>query len=121
MIKAHFIVFLLISLTTLFACNRTEFNKEKWSGGRDDIGSPSIYRKQMLHDLVANHELIGLKYGELINQLGKSDRMEDRKVYYNIIVEYGFDIDPVYTKDLVFNLSADTVVKSFTVTEWETN
>jgi hypothetical protein len=72
----------------------------------------------MLHDVVTNHKLKGLKYKELVSYLGSADAVEESKVYYNIIIGYGFDIDPVYTKDLVFTLSPDSVVKSFQVVEW---
>jgi len=118
--KTSFIVLVLVCLVTLFACNRMKFNKENWSE-ESVVGFPSNYRQLMLHDLIDNHELIGLNYLELVDQLGKSDRITDSKVYSNIIVKYGEGIDnPRYTKDLVFNLSSDSVVKSFTVSEWET-
>lgn len=118
MIKAPFILLILVCLATLPACNRMKFNKEKWSEA-SDIGSPSICRKQMLHDVVTNHKLKGLKYKDLVNYLGSADGVENSKVYYKIIIDYGSNIDPVYTKDLVFSLSHDSVVKSFQVVEWK--
>ena len=115
--KGPFVLLVLICLAFLLACNRMKFNKEKWNGV-SDIGFPTIYRKQMLHDLVTNHKWLGLTYKELINYLGSADAVESNAVYYKIIVDYGSDIDPVYTKDLVFTLSIDSVVQKVQIVEW---
>ena len=37
---------------------------------------------------------------------------------YNIITDYGSDIDPVYIKNLTFYLNRDAVVAGYEVKEW---
>jgi len=73
----------------------------------------------MLSDLTKNHKLKGLTKIELFNLLGPSDHIENNCIYYNIIIDYGSDIDPIYTKALKFNLAGDSVVNSFSVIEWK--
>lgn len=72
----------------------------------------------MVNDLTNNHKLIGLHYRSLFNKLGPGE-VENLKIYYPIVVDYGSDIDPVYTKTLVFTLASDSLVQSFEVVEWK--
>ncbi len=93
------------------------YKKDLWVDG--DSGFPSPSRQSMLTDLTKNHKLKGLTKTQLFNLLGPSDHIEKNNVYYDITVDYGNDIDPVYTKTLKFNLAGDSVVKSFSVLEWK--
>jgi len=71
----------------------------------------------MLDDLVSNHKLVGLSYAQLIKYLGKPDAKEDKLVIYHLIIDYGNDIDPTYTKNLVLTYSKDSVITSLKVVE----
>ena len=41
------------------------------------------------------------------------------EIYYDIDVDYRFDIDPIYSKTLSFTFDKDTLVKSFEVNVWK--
>ena len=45
---------------------------------------------------------------------GKNDT-----AYYDIITDYGHDIDPVYTKELIFRFDNDSLVIDYKIREWE--
>ena len=94
------------------------FNKAEW----EEKGDLDIYpnRKAMLNDLITHYKLKGLSYKQLIDLLGKPEDYIDTEpntLYYNIIIDYGMDIDPVYIKHLVFILSTDSTVKGFEIKE----
>jgi hypothetical protein len=106
-------------ILTMFSCNKQiKFDKNKWNEQTDPL-FPSSYRPKMLNDLTTNYKLIGLSYHQLIERLGMPDNKESSLVSYKIVVEYGSDIDPVYTKDLKFTYSKDSSITSFKVVEWK--
>ncbi|MBB5619773.1 hypothetical protein HDE69_000811 [Pedobacter cryoconitis] len=110
---------LSIVLFSLISCNRKiNFEKNKWDETTDPV-FPSVYRPQMLEDLTTNHKLIGLSYKELVNFLGSPDYKELNSIVYNIVVDYGSDIDPVYYKKMEFSYSKDSVITSFRIMEWK--
>ncbi len=39
-------------------------------------------------------------------------------MFYDIDIDYGSDIDPVYSKTLTFQFDKDSIVKTFEVKEW---
>lgn len=105
----------------LFSCNSNneiKFDKNKWTEQTDPL-FPSSYRSKMLTDLTSNYKLAGLKYSQLIELLGIPDYKDNGSLTYKIIVDYGNDIDPVYTKNLGFFFSKDSVITSFKVDEWK--
>jgi hypothetical protein len=110
---------ILISLL-FFSCsfNQEQFNKQKWNL-KDDIGYYS-YREPMLDDLLENHKIKGLSVTELEKLLGeiKIDVSNKNEVYFNIVTDFGFDIDPVYTKDLILELDKNSIVKEYKIVEW---
>ena len=115
-------VLLLISLLTLLSCReiifKQSFDKQKWDA-RDDWDYPE--RNSMVDDLVQNHKIKGLKYKQLIALLNEPQGNGDDflSVYYQIIVDYGWDIDPVYTKNLEITFNKDSIVNSVTIKEWK--
>lgn len=60
---------------------------------------------------------------QLRNLFGSNDingvyKFEDAlRIHMNIITDYGWNIDPQYTKDLYLYLNIDSMVTSFEVTE----
>lgn len=115
-IKIAFALAVLISGT---ACERQEkFDTEKWLV-KVDMDYP--HRDLMIEDLINNRQIKGLKYPELVKLLGEPERnwqADSNKYYYQIVEDYGMDIDPVYTKNLMIEMQ-DSVVTDFEVQEWK--
>ena len=78
-------------------------------------------RKHKIDDLVKNYQLKGKKYSEIVELPDKPQSKLDStmEIYYNIDVDYGFDIDPIYLKTLSITFDKDTLVKSFEVNVWK--
>lgn len=102
----------------LFACTqRMDFDKEKWKE-KDDLVYK--YRDAMLQDLTTNYKLVGLSYNQLTDLLGNPEsytNTNSKEVYYLVVEDYGWDIDPVYLKHLVFTINQDSVVINFKIKE----
>jgi hypothetical protein len=75
----------------------------------------------MIDDLTKNYALKGKKYHEIVELLnipqGKGDN--DLQIFYDVDVDYGSDIDPVYSKALSIQFDKDSIVKTFEVQEWK--
>lgn len=109
----------VIFVVTLYSCQtRQKFDKAKWAEVADLMTFPN--RKYMIDDLVKNYQLKGMTYQQLIELLDTPQNKLDStlRVYYDIDVDYGTDIDPVYTKILSIEFDKDTVVRHFEVQEW---
>jgi hypothetical protein len=105
-------------LFSLFSCSSDiAFDEEKWKYESDGV---YIYRDKMIDDLMENKRLDGLTYDSLVNLLGPSDNYVDLKkneLGYTVIEDYGWDIDPVYVKQLRIKFSPDSVVTDYEI--WE--
>jgi uncharacterized lipoprotein YehR (DUF1307 family) len=115
MVKSIFKLILVVSLT---ACQpKLKFDKALWNN-KSDMEYP--YRDAMLDDLLKQHHLRGLTYKELTTKIGEPVRALDNvgDAYYEIITDYGSDIDPVYTKILSIKLNKDSIVTDYKVEEW---
>ena len=112
-------IFLLFLLLT--ACNwNKKFDKTLWIN-RSDIGTHP-YRNRMYKDLLANHKLKGISYKNLVDLIGEPEKEysdEPNEIYYEILTDYGFDIDPVKTKTLIFRLNSDSTIIDFKIEEWK--
>jgi hypothetical protein len=116
-LKLLFILFFVLPI--IHACNQDcHFQKTKWLE-KVDLSYP--YRAIMLDDLVTNYELAGLNYQQLTDLLGQPDSLSNKlnEVVYEIIVQYDMDVEPVYEKNLVFEFSPDSTVKSFKIEEYQ--
>ena len=81
-----------------------------------------VYRNNMINDLIKNYKLVGLTRNEIINLLGSPENYSDSEpntIYYNIVTEYGNDIDPVSTKNLKIKFNTFDKVESFKIIETE--
>jgi hypothetical protein len=113
--------FIVITIFTLLvvACNQTQkFDKSAWK----ERGDLNIYpnRDKMLEDLMNHHQLKGLTYKQVIELLGEPEKYSDEKpntATYNIVTDYGKDIDPVYIKNLEVKFSTDSIVTDVTTNE----
>jgi hypothetical protein len=109
---------LCLLVTLLSSCNTNiKFDKAKWDQ-ESEIAIPSPYRDKMLLDLTTNQKLVGLKYNQLVLMLGKPDFIDTIGLAYSVVIDYGHDIDPVYTKNLSFSISKDSIVQSFNIEEF---
>lgn len=105
---------------SLFSCqSHKKFDKLKWAEVADLMTFPN--RKFMIKNLLENYQLKGKKYADIVNLLGKPQSKLDSnlKVSYDIDVDYGSDIDPIYSKTLSILFDKDTVVNSFEIHEWK--
>jgi hypothetical protein len=87
---------------------------------RDDF----VYadRESMVRDLMDNHLHIGMSYAELTELIGKPENYANMKrslVAYEIMVDYGWHIDPVEGKTLVIQLSKDSTVVGYKLEHWK--
>ena len=114
---------LIVLFIIFYSCDtKTEinFNSQKWLIEKDLEHHP--YRDLMIQDIIENKLFTGFEYNRLIDSLGIPDNVKPRKnneIYYLIKNDYGWDIDPVYTKYLIFTLSSDSIVKSVNIYEWK--
>jgi hypothetical protein len=111
---------ILIITSTALSCfdYQMKFDKVAWNTSNDPAFPPPN-RDKMLKDLIENHKLVGLKYSQLTDSLGRPDIKENHTLGYRIEEDYGKDIDPVYTKDLIFYFSKDSIITLFKVSEWK--
>ena len=113
------LIIILSFILLSFACN-PKFEKTGWLY-QGDVG---IYpnREIMLNDLTENNKLKGLTYRELIAKIGPDENFKsgyDTCIFYSIVTDFGWDIDPVYTKDLVFKFNKDSIVVDYEIKEWK--
>jgi len=116
-IKTIFFLFGICILLT--ACkNEIKFDKARWTT-REDLG---LYpnRDKMLNDLIQNQKLKGLSYNQLIDKIGEPEKNitgDNNSIYYDIVTDYGYDIDPVYIKTLEFKFDTDSIITDFKINE----
>ena len=114
---------LIITLTffILSACDtdtRT-FNSKDW---KTQMDGTYPYREFMVSDLLKNHLDTGMKYEKVIDILGDPVWNKDslsNKIWYEILIDYGFDIDPVSGEDLVLTFNQDSTLRDYKINEWK--
>ena len=103
----------------LISCNpNIKFDKVGWNQKGDLNSYPN--REKMLNDLMENHNFTGMNYSELLNLLGEPENYSDIEagvIYYNIITEYGSNIDPVNVKNLKIKLDENQKVEKIIIEE----
>jgi hypothetical protein len=109
------LLFFIIGFTS--CNNQIKFDKIAWNKKDDFLPCPC--RKQMIEDLTKNYKLIGIKSDTLKDILGEPDGEDSISLFYDLIVNYGIDIDPVYTKTLIFYFNKDSIINKFELHEWE--
>jgi hypothetical protein len=110
--------FMIILGIVMISCNK-RFDKTEWISGDGIENYP--HRINMINDLLTNYKLKGLTYNQLIDLIGKPQsniQNDSNWIYYPIKINYKNDIDPIYTKYLVFKLSMDSVVIDYKINEW---
>lgn len=116
--KRHF-TFLSLSIMFISCQTEQKFDKIKWAEVADLMTFPN--RKYMINDLVKNYKIKGESYIRIIDLLSQpqSNMNHKHEVFYDIEVDYGFDIDPIYTKVLILQFSKDSIVQTFEVKEYK--
>ena len=107
-------------IVTLYSCQtHQKFDKVKWAEVADLMTFPN--RKYMIDDLIKNYQLKGKAYKDIVKLLGQPQSNLDStlQIFYDIDVDYGSDIDPVYTKTLFVQFDKDSTVTSYKVNEWK--
>ena len=113
-----FIIFLISFLIFTCSCNNNgkktktaisqeRFDKTKWKT-KEDNDYP--FRDKMLHDLIANVKLKGLKQDEVIDLLGRPDRTDSSYLFYRV-TQKRIGFFPLSTKTLVIKLTKDSIVE----------
>ncbi|MFN8713854.1 MAG: hypothetical protein ACK5Z2_13490 [Bacteroidota bacterium] len=110
----------ILTCCFLFAgCNHNiPFDKAGWIIQNDTGLYPN--RDRMLDDLIKNQQLKGLTYRQLIDKIGEPEKNvtgDSNTIYYNIITDYGSDIDPIYTKTFAVKFDGDSIVTDFKINE----
>src|SRR5690606_4819517 len=111
-------IFVILLLTS---CNnqQVEFDKEKWNE-RDDMFYAN--REKMVTELMENHLNKGMTYKDVVNLLGVSENSQNghpNTIAYEIMVDYGWNIDPQKGKTLYIEFTNDSIVKDIKLDEWK--
>ncbi|MBS1769733.1 MAG: hypothetical protein JSS77_08715 [Acidobacteria bacterium] len=117
---------LLLLSICLIGCDRSiPFVKSGW---QEKVDGAFPNRDAMVEDLLHNHTLVGLTTRSVSNLLGEEDRVElvgkpkvDGRNYmtYQVLEDFGWDIDPVHTKYLVLEFSKDSIIMKTELREWK--
>ena len=83
------------------------FDRGKWA---EKDGRDYPYRDQMLNDLVYNDTVRSLNEDQILDLLGKPDRMTDGHLYYQIDQKH-LGAWVIHTKTLVIKLAGDSKVE----------
>ena len=119
--RSNIFLFYILLCFLFVACNLTDikFEKEKWNE-RDDIFY--AYREKMVKDLMKNHLKKGMTYKEVIELLGEHGYYQyipSNTIGYEIMVDYGWNIDPQKGKTLYIEFTEDSTIKEFRLEKWK--
>ncbi len=114
-------IFFILILFTISSCGikETKFDQNKWNKRIDGFYE---YRENMVNDLIKNHLRKGMTYKQLTNLIGPPENYTDldkNTVIYNVMEDFGWDIDPVETKTLKIELINDSLVKNYKIEHWK--
>ena len=104
----------MIIITQLSGCEikEMEFDKSKWNERFDGFYE---YRENMVQDLMENHLEKGMEFKKVIELLGEPGNYQNKKeneITYEIMVDYGWNIDPMEGKELYIEFDKDSTVFS---------
>lgn len=96
--------------------NQTTFDSKKWKIEEDLRTFP--FRETMVDDIIINKKFVGLSFKQILDSLGQPNQINEGQIFYSVKVDYGSDIDPIYTKDLVLTVDKDSLVTEVQIKEW---
>ncbi|MGQ7944418.1 hypothetical protein [Flavobacterium sp. WC2509] len=111
--------FVIILIFASCKQEQIKFNQIQWNTP-DDLDYN--HRELMIEDLSKNYLKPGMKFADTEKLLGKkqlSDEKDSLQLQYEIYTYYGSDIDPIETKTLIVNFSADSTLTNIRVDHWE--
>ena len=109
-------------ITTIFnSCSNEnqKFDKIKWNKREDGF---YLNRESMVEDLTKNYLKSGTKYIRIISLLGEPQNLNDEEentISYELMSDYGWDIDPVEVKTLKIKISKDSTVIDWEIEHWK--
>ena len=114
--KKYVLLFLLISSCGI---QEKQFDSKTWQA--IDGNNFSELREPMVNDLMKNHLYKGMFYYKVLQLLGNPEIFGNNKneIGNCLFEDYGWDIDPVETKDLIIELNKDSTIKSFKIVNWK--
>ena len=116
------LIYIFALLTMLTSCDsELKFDSKKWKEYGDLDTYP--YRELMIRDIVDSKKLVGQKYQTVIDSLGQPETWtieRENELWYSVVIDYGSDIDPVYTKHLTLTMAADSTIDKVEIREWRT-
>ena len=96
-----------------------EFDKSEWNKRIDGYYK---YRENMVTDLMENHLRKGMEYNKVIELLGESGNYQNKKpneITYEIMVDYGWNIDPMEGKELYIEFDNDSTITDIRLEHWK--
>jgi len=113
-------IIILILLLTFTSCKVKEqkFNSQVWKEAYSDSSSK---RELLVNDLIKNHMYRGMSFHDIIKLLGDPEIVEkNENITIGYILNTNYDrIDPIKGKDLIIDLSRDSIVLDYKITEWK--
>lgn len=114
-------IFFLSAILLLSSCGpkEIEFDESKWNERFDGYYE---YRENMVKDLMQNHLRKGMHYNKVIDLLGEPENYQNNKpneIIYEIMVDYGWNIDPMEGKELYFEFNKDSIISNFRLEHWK--
>jgi hypothetical protein len=114
------ILFILItSLLNSCISKSRKFDKIKWNESEDGF---YLYRENMVEDLTENYLKNGTKYERIIFLLGQPENLNDEvenTISYELMTNFGWDIDPVEVKTLKIRISKDSTLLNYRIEHWK--
>jgi len=109
---------IIFSLCFLAVCGdkQVEFDQSNWNKSVDGFYQ---FREVMVKDIMENHLKKGMTYKQLTDLIGEPENFGNLKtntIGYTLMEDYGWDIDPVETKSLLIELTADSLIQNFNPT-----
>lgn len=121
MVKKASNILCFILLLSLIGCGpgNRKFNPNEWN---DRVDFFYAHRESMIDDLLKNHLKKGMSYAQVIGMLGNPDSEFTDSPFtlsYEIMVDYGWNIDPQKGTTLIIELAPDSTVGSFRLEKWK--
>tara|TARA_Y100000034_G_scaffold132010_1_gene194011 strand:+ start:4947 stop:5345 length:399 start_codon:yes stop_codon:yes gene_type:complete len=113
------VILTILFLLTSCGVKQMEFEKSKWNERFDGFYE---YRENMVQDLMENHLEKGMEFKRVIELLGEPGNYQNKKeneITYEIMVDYGWNIDPMEGKELYIEFDKDSTVTNFKLKHWK--
>ncbi len=95
-----------------------EFEKSKWNKSLDGFYE---YRENMIQDVMENRLKKGMKLNKVIELLGEPRNYQNKNNHeiYEIMVNYGLNIDPMEGKELHIEFDKDSTIIDYKLKYWK--